>query len=163
MDHLWAPWRSRYLAGEAKPAPDIFSQIAASSDDEANFVLFRAKASWSLLNRFPYNSGHLLVLPYRPVASLEELSADETLDFWTTANRMTAALRTAFQPDGFNLGLNLGPAAGAGVPAHLHLHIVPRWQGDANFMTVTAGTRVHPHDLPTVYTRLKNALDTLKP
>ncbi|MFQ3671009.1 MAG: HIT domain-containing protein [Verrucomicrobiia bacterium] len=158
MDHLWAPWRSAYLQGDAKPTPDIFSRIAADSDDETNLVLLRTKASFSLLNRYPYNTGHLLVLPYRPVTSPEELSPDETLDLWATANRLTAALRTAFQPDGFNLGFNLGSCAGAGLPAHLHLHIVPRWHGDANFMTVTAHTRVHPHDLPTVYARLKDTL-----
>lgn len=158
MDHLWAPWRSHYLAGEGKPAPDIFSQIAQSTDDEANLVLFRSKASWSLLNRFPYNTGHLLVLPYRAVTLPEELSNDETLDFWATVHRMIDALRKAFQPHGFNLGMNLGADAGAGVPAHLHLHVVPRWQGDSNFMTVTANTRVHPHDLPSVYTRLKAVL-----
>jgi ATP adenylyltransferase len=158
VNHLWAPWRNQYISGGEKPSAQLFWEISQSSDDEGNFILHRDKASWALLNRYPYNSGHLLVLPYRAVTELTELSSDESANLWSTVNLMTRALKKAFNPHGFNIGINLGAAAGAGIPTHLHIHIVPRWTGDANFMTSTGETRVHPHDLPTTYTLLKKAL-----
>lgn len=158
MEHLWAPWRNSYVAGTDKPSPRLFWEIGQSSDDAANLVIARAKSSYAVLNRFPYNSGHTLVVPYREVADPADLSNDETLDLWHLVHRVTAALRAAYQPDGFNIGINLGAAAGAGVPRHLHIHIVPRWMNDANFMTTTAETRVHPHDLTSVRERLSQLL-----
>lgn len=161
MEHLWAPWRNSYIAGEQKPNPDIFSEIARSGDDENNFVLYRGKACFSVLNRFPYNTGHLMVLPYRPVTELLELSPDESANLWETVNLMTRILREAFRPQGLNVGVNIGACAGAGLPSHLHVHLVPRWPNDSNFMTITADTRVHPNDLATVFAALKRALATL--
>jgi ATP adenylyltransferase len=111
-----------------------------------------------VLNRYPYNSGHTLIVPYRVVATLDALSDDESLDLWNMVNRVTAALRQAYAPEGFNIGINLGAAAGAGVPRHLHVHLVPRWPHDANFMTSTADTRVHPHDLQSVDDALRPLL-----
>ena len=161
MEHLWAPWRNSYLAAENKSNTAIFSDIAESCEDENNLVLFRNKACFALLNKFPYNTGHLMVLPYRPVVELLELSTDESANLWDTVNLMTRALKETFHPQGFNIGINLGPSAGAGMPSHLHVHVVPRWTGDANFMTVTAETRVHPNNLPGIYESLKKAISSL--
>ena len=161
LQHLWAPWRSNYIeSNEPREKSDRFLQIGASSDDEANFVLFRSRAAFVLLNKFPYNLGHLMVVPYRMVADLHELSADEKQDLWEVVEKMIALLRQVFAPHGLNIGINLGAAAGAGLPDHLHIHIVPRWRGDSNFMTITAETRVHPSDLPQVYAKLRGALNT---
>jgi ATP adenylyltransferase len=158
MEHLWAPWRNRYVAGEEKPGEDLFRKIAQSSDDASHYVLARTKASFAVLNRYPYNLGHLMVCPYREVDDLASLSAQESADLWTLVNRMTAALKKAMNPEGLNIGINLGTAAGAGVPKHLHVHVVPRWPNDANFLTTTGSTRIHPSDLPTVYAKLLEAL-----
>jgi ATP adenylyltransferase len=154
MEHLWAPWRNRYVTGEEKPGEDLFLKIAQSNDDAAHFVLTRTKASFAVLNRYPYNLGHLMVCPYREVDDLSSLSAQESSDLWTLVNRMTQTLKKTLKPDGFNIGLNLGSAAGAGVPKHLHVHVVPRWVNDANFMTPIGATRIHPGDLPSVYAKL---------
>jgi len=158
MEHLWAPWRNRYVTGEEKPGEDLFRKIAQSSDDAAHYVLARTKASFAVLNRYPYNLGHLMVCPYREVDDLASLSTQESSDLWTLVNRMTAALKKAMNPDGLNIGINLGTAAGAGVPKHLHIHVVPRWSNDANFLTTTGSTRIHPSDLPTVYAKLLESL-----
>jgi ATP adenylyltransferase len=158
MEHLWAPWRNRYVAGKEKPGEDLFRKIAQSSDDAAHYVLARTKASFAVLNRYPYNLGHLMVCPYREVDDLASLSAQESADLWTLVNRMTAALKKAMNPEGLNIGINLGTAGGAGVPKHLHVHVVPRWPNDANFLTTTGATRIHPGDLPTVYAKLLEAL-----
>ena len=158
MEHLWAPWRNRYVTGEEKPSEDLFRKIADSSDDAAHHVLARTKASFAVLNRYPYNLGHVLVCPYREVDDLSSLSAQESADLWTLVNRIVAALKTTLKPDGFNLGINLGTAAGAGVPKHLHVHVVPRWTNDSNFLTTIGTTRIHPGDLSTVYAALLQAL-----
>ena len=151
MEHLWAPWRNAYVGKTSGENDDVFATIARSSDDVANHVLARAKACYAVLNLFPYNTAHLLIVPYRRVRELEELSDDELLEVMTLLKRMKQAVTAAFAPHGFNIGLNLGAAAGAGIEAHLHVHLVPRWRNDANFMTTTAETRVHPSDLTTVY------------
>ena len=158
MEHLWAPWRNLYVKDSAKHEGNIFARIAQSSDDETNFVLARGKSCFAVLNVYPYNTGHLMVIPYRETGALEDLADDETLEMMTMLKRMKAAITAAFRPDGFNVGLNLGTAAGAGIEKHLHIHLVPRWRGDANFMSTTAETRVHPTDLPTVYAVIKKQL-----
>ncbi len=158
MEHLWAPWRNRYVTGEEKPGEDLFRKIADSSEDSSNHVLARTKASFAVLNRYPYNLGHLLVCPYRQVEELSALSAQESADLWTLVNRMVDALKKAMKPEGFNIGLNFGTAAGAGLPKHLHIHVVPRWTNDANFLTTIAATRIHPSDLASVYQKLLEAL-----
>ena len=158
MEHLWAPWRNTYVKDGAKHEGTTFSRIARSSDDEAHYVLARGKACFALLNIYPYNTGHLMVLPYRQTGAMEDLSDDETLEMWTMVKRMKAALTAAFHPDGFNVGINLGAAAGAGIDQHLHIHLVPRWRNDANFLTTTAETRIHPNDLPGVYAAIKKQL-----
>jgi len=158
MEHLWAPWRNLYVKDDQKHSADTFSRIAQGSNDDETFVLLRGKACFAVLNRYPYNTAHLMILPYREVAALEDLSDDETLEMMTMLKRMKAAVTTAFRPDGFNVGINLGAAAGAGIAQHLHIHLVPRWRNDANFMTITAETRVHPSDLPSVYAAIKKQL-----
>jgi ATP adenylyltransferase len=158
MEHLWAPWRNLYVTHPSDTRGDLFAEIGRSSDDEANHVLARGKGCYAVLNLYPYNTAHLLIVPYRTVPDLEDLSDEELLELMTMLKRMKAAVTAAYHPHGFNIGLNLGTAAGAGIEQHLHVHLVPRWRNDGNFMTVTAGTRVHPNDLATVYTTLKKLL-----
>jgi ATP adenylyltransferase len=161
MEHLWAPWRNSYIGTMGKDSvsqENLFLEIGQSSQDEANHVIHRSKSCYALLNRFPYNTAHLMVIPYRKAKELEGLSTDEQMDLWSTVQAMIHAIRACYQPQGFNIGLNIGAAAGAGIPDHLHIHLVPRWAGDANFMTTTAETRVHPSDLDTIYRDLKSKL-----
>jgi ATP adenylyltransferase len=158
MEHLWAPWRNLYVKHPQDPKADVFAEIAQSSDDEAHFVLARGKSCFAVLNIYPYNTAHLMVVPYRSTGDLDDLSDDELLELMTMLKRMKAAVTAAFSPHGFNVGINIGSAAGAGIASHLHVHLVPRWRGDANFTTTTAETRVHPIDLATVYAALKKQL-----
>jgi len=158
MEHLWAPWRNLYVKDSRRNEGNIFARIAQGSDDEAHFVLARGKSCFALLNVYPYNTAHLMIIPYRETGALEDLADDELLEVMTMLKRMKAAVTAAFHPDGFNVGINLGAAAGAGIDQHLHVHLVPRWRNDANFMTTTAETRVHPSDLASVYAAIKKAL-----
>jgi ATP adenylyltransferase len=158
MEHLWAPWRNLYVRDSSKHGGDVFEKIAHGTDDEAHFVLARGKSCFAILNLYPYTTAHLMVIPYRKTGDLEDLSDGETLELWDLLKRMKAAVTTAFRPHGFNVGINLGAVAGAGIEQHLHIHLVPRWPNDSNFMSVTAETRVHPSDLPTVYAALKKQL-----
>lgn len=158
MEHLWAPWRNLYVKHPQEAKGDVFAEIANSSDDEGNLVLARGKSCFGVLNIYPYNTAHLMVVPYRATGALEDLSDDELLELMTMLKQMKAAVTAAFSPQGFNVGINLGAAAGAGIDQHLHVHLVPRWRGDSNFMTTTAETRVHPTDLATVYAAIKKHL-----
>jgi len=158
MEHLWAPWRNLYIKDPQKRGGNIFSEIAQSSDDEAHFILTRGKSCFAVLNIYPYNTGHLMIIPYRLTGDLDDLGDDETLELMTMLKRLKGALTAAFKPQGFNIGINLGSAAGAGIDQHLHVHLVPRWQSDSNFMTTTAETRVHPTDLATVYAAIRKHL-----
>lgn len=138
MDRLWAPWRLQYVQNSDRPPVDDFiSHADQSTEDRENLVVCRTERSIVILNRFPYNNGHLLVAPRRQVAELTEMTDEELLDCQRAITRMVEAMRTFLKPDGFNVGLNLGKVAGAGLPKHLHWHIVPRWSGDTNFMTST--------------------------
>jgi ATP adenylyltransferase len=167
MEHLHAPWRIDYILAPKTPTGDasVFKRIADSNDDDANLVVTRARTCYVVLNSHPYNGGHLMVVPYRQVAELEELTEEELLEMMLVTRRCVAALRSAMSADGFNVGLNLGRVAGAGIHEHLHLHIVPRWLGDTNFMPVQAGTAVLPQALRDVAVRLRSALrsDTPSP
>jgi ATP adenylyltransferase len=161
MDHLWAPWRLAYVAAEKPPLPgdDCFiCRGLAASDDRGNLLAYRGERSVVVLNRFPYNNGHLLVAPRAHKASLDDLDADELLEVMETLRRMVRVLGGLMRPDGFNVGLNLGRAAGAGLPGHLHWHIVPRWNGDTNFMPIVADTKVIVQSLDTFYDLLTRAL-----
>lgn len=156
-ERLWAPWRMAYIQGE-KADECIFCAAAAGADADG-LVLRRAERCFALLNAFPYTSGHLMVAPHRHVPSIEDLDDRESLDLMRLTREALAALRAAYSPDGFNIGVNLGEVAGAGIAAHLHLHVVPRWAADANFMAVTAETRVLPEALPDTWARLRGAWD----
>jgi ATP adenylyltransferase len=160
MDYLWTPWRFQYMSqvNEGKQPECIFCDAAASKDDDKTLLVYRGKKVFVILNRFPYTSGHVMIVPYAHIAELQ-LCEPGTLDeMMRLAQKIEMIYRKEYRPDGMNLGMNLGRAAGAGVAGHLHLHVLPRWFGDSNFMTVTGETRVHPEELQTTYKRLKTAL-----
>ena len=159
MDSLHAPWRIEYiLAPKPELKTGLFTRIAQSSEDVANFVIVRDRTCFALLNRYPYNGGHLMVVPYKEAADLNGLTDDEVGDLWKLVRRCIAALTAVMKPDGFNVGINLGQCAGAGIVEHLHVHIVPRWNGDTNFMPVLASTRVLPQALAELAAKLRAAL-----
>jgi ATP adenylyltransferase len=154
---LWAPWRIEYITGP-KAGECIFCAAASGGDGAASHVVDRGDRCFTMLNAFPYAAGHVMVAPYRHVGDLDALEDDELLEIMRLARRAVAALRDVMAPDGFNAGLNLGEVAGAGYAAHLHLHVVPRWGGDTNFMPVTADTRVLSQALDATYEALVAAL-----
>ncbi len=163
MEALHAPWRIKYILGQKAPPTDvsIFTRIAHSSDDEANYVILRDRYCFAVLNSFPYTGGHVLVLPYRQVPDLHGLNDAELTELMLMTRRCQKALTAVMNPDGFNIGINLGKVAGAGIIEHVHLHIVPRWNGDTNFMPVVASTTVLPEALADVAQRLREALRNL--
>ncbi len=160
MEPLHAPWRIEYILAPKPPAApeSLFARIAQSSDDEANLVVCRTRSSFAVLNRYPYTGGHLMVVPYRQVPDINGLTDDEMLDLMKLVCRCRNALAQTMKPDGFNLGINLGRVAGAGIEEHVHVHVVPRWNGDTNFMPVLGGTTVVPEALQEVAARLRHAL-----
>jgi ATP adenylyltransferase len=162
MDCLWTPWRYQYMAQFAQGGqPEcIFCDAIERNRDEETLVVHRGKKAFVILNRFPYTSGHVMLVPYAHVAELHLCEPDALQEIMEMAQRMEAIFQREYKPDGMNLGMNLGRAAGAGVTGHLHLHMLPRWFGDSNFMTVTGETRVHPEELSTTYERLKKALES---
>ncbi|HEV3261164.1 MAG TPA: HIT domain-containing protein [Gemmataceae bacterium] len=154
MDSLWAPWRLAYVAAAKKPTaedPCFICRGLAEQDDRRNLIALRTPRSVVVLNRFPYNNGHLLVAPRAHKGQLGELDADELLETMETLRRMVGVLDQLMHPDGYNIGLNLGRAAGAGLPGHLHWHVVPRWDGDTNFMPIVADTKVLVQSLDALY------------
>lgn len=153
MELIWAPWRMKYITQD-KSSDCIFCTLPKSSDDKKNFILFRAKSSFIVMNIFPYNNGHLMVSPYRHLACITALSKEESLEIIELTKNCISILRDLSSPDGFNIGLNLGKSAGAGYDEHIHNHIVPRWIGDTNFMPVIAETKVHPEHLQKSYDNL---------
>ncbi|MBI3322779.1 MAG: HIT domain-containing protein [Candidatus Omnitrophica bacterium] len=161
MRRLWAPWREAYISGARRPEEPkgcLFCRKGRSrAGRTADQVLVRGPAAFSLLNKFPYNNGHMLVAPYRHVARINQLSEEEWLDLWRLADDAIARLGKAVSPHGYNLGINLGRAAGAGIPDHLHLHIVPRWVGDTNFMPALSNTKIISQSLKAAYRVLKKA------
>jgi ATP adenylyltransferase len=159
METLHAPWRIEYiLAPKPELNPSLFTRIAQSNDDDANFVIARDRTCYALLNAYPYNGGHLMVVPYKQTPDLNGLTDGELADLWQLARRCVNALQQLMKPDGFNIGLNLGRVAGAGITDHLHIHIVPRWLGDTNFMPVIAQTTVLPQALSELAAKLRAAL-----
>jgi Diadenosine tetraphosphate (Ap4A) hydrolase and other HIT family hydrolases len=159
MEPLHAPWRIEYILSPKPPLEQsVFATIAQSSDDEANYVIARDRTCFALLNRYPYTGGHLMVVPYKQTHDLNGLTEEEMSDLMKLARRCQNALTQVMRPDGFNIGINLGKCAGAGILEHLHIHIVPRWNGDTNFMPVLASTTVVPEALRDVAARLRAAL-----
>ncbi len=158
LERLWAGWRSEYVEGAVSAEGCVFCRILASEEsDDATYVVRRDERCAVVLNAYPYTSGHLMVMPVRHVAELEELDADEAAGLWRELTAAVRALKAAYSPDGLNVGANLGRSAGAGVPGHFHMHCLPRWNGDTNFMTTLAETRSLPEALPATYEKIRKA------
>ena len=160
MERLWAPWRNAYVVNKKPSRSCLFCRAHRSSpkEDPKNLVLLRARHSFVIFNRYPYNNGHLMVTPNRHVASLDQLTDPERLDLLRLLDRSLSLLKKTFRPAAFNVGINLGRMAGAGVPNHVHLHVVPRWAGDTNFMPVLTGTKVISDSLQSAYRKLRKNL-----
>ncbi len=162
MDHLWRD-RMAYILGAAKPPEGVcvFCEAPRQTDDGTAYILHRGRLAYVIMNIFPYNTGHVMINPYAHVDSVEKLSDDALLEIMQLTNLSLAAIRRVSNPHGFNLGANLGKAAGGGIDQHFHFHVVPRWQGDTNFMPIVAQTRVLPENLDDLYRRLRPAFDEL--
>lgn len=158
MDYIWAPWRIEYILS-SKDEECIFCDKPKGDNDRENLILYRAKHNLVMLNKYPYNPGHLMVAPYKHVSQLDYLEDDELLEHIQLMKRCVIMLREVMSPDGFNMGVNLGRVAGAGIEEHIHTHIVPRWNGDTNFMPVVSDTRAVPEALDATYTKLEGRLE----
>ena len=154
MKQIWAPWRIEYIQME-KPEGCILCDKPKQTDDVANYIRYRGSKNFVIMNSYPYNPGHLMVAPYRHIANLEELTDEERNEHFNMVSRGVELLKELFNPTGFNIGMNIGRVAGAGIDDHIHTHIVPRWQGDTNFMPVIADVRVIPEALAETYNELK--------
>jgi ATP adenylyltransferase len=156
LEALWAPWRVEYFEKEPRDR-NFLTEAARANDDAAHFVITRRKTAFLMMNRYPYAVGHLMAVPYRKTADLSLLGENEIVELWNLVTHAQALLRAATKAQGFNIGLNLGECAGAGVPDHLHVHIVPRWSGDTNFMPIISGTRTISEGLRSLYEKLIDA------
>ncbi|MGA9116351.1 MAG: HIT domain-containing protein [Bacteroidota bacterium] len=162
MKQIWSPWRSRYIETFAKPArkgkkQSLFTAALRAGNDDREFIVWKGRLSFVIMNRYPYNSGHLLVVPYRQVPGLTDLTSDELLEMMEAVRRSMIALGKIMRPQGFNFGANIGRAGGAGVEQHVHFHVVPRWVGDTNCMPVLAGAKVISQDMKTTLRKLRRA------
>ncbi len=160
MDYLFTPWRMEYILSAKKPGC-IFCDMLEAGDDRELLIVHRGQLAFLVLNKYPYNNGHFMAVPYRHVDTLEDLAPEEMTEIMMLAALGMRGLRQAARPEGFNLGINVGAAAGAGVKDHIHLHVVPRWVGDTNYMSVLSDTRVIPQMLADTYDQLKAVVDTL--
>lgn len=157
MDYLWTPWRSTYMKEKKDKVQCIFCEAAASTEDAQNLVVFRGQFCFVILNRYPYTSGHLMIAPYRHVSRLTAVDEATTAEMMQLVRRAEIVLQKVYSPDGLNLGMNLGEAAGAGIEQHIHMHVLPRWKGDANFMTSVGETRIIPETLEDTYHKVREA------
>ncbi|NOX97870.1 MAG: HIT domain-containing protein [Nitrospirae bacterium] len=162
MKRIWAPWRMKYILKKDKEQTCLFCRKPKENRDEENYLLVRGETSFLMLNTYPYSNGHLLVVPYKHVSRLDNLEGRELLELMMLTRKATELLEKVIQPQGFNIGMNLGKVAGAGIADHLHLHIVPRWEGDTNFMPVVSETKVIPEHLETTYQKLKKTIELHK-
>ncbi len=162
---MWSPWRSRHIESTSRRTGEeratLFLRIAEANDDEANLVLYRGETAFVVMNLYPYNNGHLLIVPFRQVDTYEALTGEEQVEIAHLTERCIRWLRHALQPNGFNVGMNIGLAAGAGVPEHLHVHVVPRWRADTNFMATTADVKVIPEAMQDTYRKLLEAVEVV--
>lgn len=156
MKVLWSPWRMEYILSE-KSKGCIFCELPREDNDRTNLILYRSLHTFVIMNRYPYNNGHIMVVPYLHADSLDTLQEDSMLDFMRVTQRAVRAIRKAFMPEGFNIGINIGKIAGAGMEEHMHLHMVPRWAGDTSFMTVFDEVRVIPEHIMSTYDKLHAA------
>ncbi|MBT3239625.1 MAG: HIT domain-containing protein [Chloroflexi bacterium] len=155
MKNLWSPWRMSYIKSPKNKEVCVFCEAISQDEDSSNFVVHRAENSFVILNRYPYSNGHMMVIPNSHVSGLNDLNKPVRAEMMELMNKSTETLKELFQPEGFNLGVNIGEAAGAGIGDHVHLHIVPRWKGDTNFMTSLGNTRVIPESLEETYRQIK--------
>ena len=154
MEQLWAPWRMQYIKRADAAEGCIFCAFPAEQKDKENLIILRGEFSFVILNAYPYSNGHLMISPYRHTADLDQLEDAELLEMMTLTRRAVNLLKEAFHPDGFNIGINMGRVAGAGIADHVHIHVVPRWNGDTNFMPVLGDVRVIPESLQAVHAAL---------
>ena len=158
MKHLWSPWRMKYIESHKKEDGCVFCIAQSMYDSPENLIALRGKHSYVILNRYPYTSGHLMVIPFNHIATLEGLDPNTRAEMMELTSRCTTVLREVYRTQAFNVGINMGEAAGAGVLGHVHIHIVPRWAGDTNFMTAVGATRVLPETLEDTYKKISSAL-----
>ena len=158
MERLWAPWRIGYILSDKKEDGCVFCNALHSNNDEEKFVLYRSKHSFIIMNLYPYNAGHLMVVPNRHINSPLSLAEEEQTDMFKLVNKSIEAIQKTMNPEGFNLGMNLGRTAGAGIDDHIHIHIVPRWNGDTNFMSTVSDTKVISEALKETYNKLKEVM-----
>jgi ATP adenylyltransferase len=155
MDRLWSPWRYRYVTQAGKDDTCIFCQALAAADDRASLIVHRGQHTFILLNRFPYTTGHVMIAPYDHVPDLSQARPEALTEMMLLCQQVERALAALYRPDGYNLGMNLGRSAGAGVAGHIHMHVLPRWLGDTSFMTTVSETRIEPEDLGVTFEKLK--------
>jgi len=158
MDYLWTPWRYRYIADASKDDRCIFCDALAMGDDSKSLIVHRGRKNFIILNRFPYTTGHVMIVPFAHQGELTDCDADTLAEMMQLAQRVAAALAANYKPEGYNLGMNLGRCAGAEVTGHLHLHVLPRWSGDTNFMSTIGETRLEPEALEITYDKLRRSL-----
>ena len=158
MDRLWNPWRFQYVTKEKQPAGCIFCDLPREGRDEENLIVYRGSFNYIILNRYPYTTGHLMVVPFQHTDSLQGIDEAAAQEMFALVRTADAKLRQVYRPKGMNLGMNLGEAAGAGIAEHIHMHVLPRWIGDANFLTVIGETRILPEELAETYRKLKAVL-----
>lgn len=163
MDHLWSPWRYRYLTSAEKPLHCIFCVMAAEDHDEANLIVHRGVRNFIVLNKFPYTSGHLMVVPYAHAGRLSGVDSDTASEMMRLTRLAEERLWSLYRPTGMNVGMNIGESAGAGVAGHIHMHVLPRWQADANFMTTIGETRMLPEELSVTWRRVRDVLSSEEP
>jgi ATP adenylyltransferase len=161
MKYLWSPWRMSYILENKNSEACVFCQVLEEPDCQGNLIVFRGQSAYVILNRYPYTSGHLMVVPFNHCDALEGLQLETRTEMMELISRCVQVLTTEYQAHGFNIGANLGGAAGAGIPQHVHFHIVPRWQGDTNYMSAIGGTRVVPEALDKTYKRVSEAWKNL--
>jgi ATP adenylyltransferase len=158
MDYLWTPWRYAYVSGADKAAGCIFCDLPKLGDDRKARIVHRGRDCYIILNTYPYTSGHVMIVPFAHLDELQKLSPAAAQEMMALAQKMEGVLRAVYHPEGLNVGVNIGQAAGAGIAGHVHMHVLPRWTADSNFMTVVGETRVLPEALDTTYERLKSAI-----
>jgi ATP adenylyltransferase len=160
MEHLWSPWRYQYVTTVGQAQDCIFCTLPAENRDPENYIVYRGRLNFVILNRYPYTSGHLMVVPYEHAPLLAEVAEETLMEMILLVRRAETHVRRNYQPDGLNMGINIGRAAGAGVAGHIHMHVLPRWVADANFMTSVGETRVLPEDLSVTYEKLRKAFQS---
>ena len=158
MDYLWTPWRYAYVSGTHKTAGCVFCEASKEKDDAVARIVYRGRQCYVILNTFPYTPGHVMIVPYAHLDELRKLPADAAVEMMKLSQRMESVLREVYHPDGINLGMNIGKAAGAGIAGHIHMHALPRWVADANFVSVVGETRVLPETLEVTWEKLRNAM-----